>query len=100
MYQRQRARFDIENSASSTYTNGLVKNTYRHVRSNTELALGLGWGMYPMEEFHFDVFAEYIFQQFEGQNVNRTNVDSLSGSFSSPGNLSYHGLTFTAKVDF
>ncbi len=105
LYQRQRATTsgtitETENGVLVTQPLDL-KNTYRHVRTQSEMGLGLGWGTYLAEDaFHIDFLAAYEFHLWAKQNVMRSSIDSSYRGFSPPGDLMYQGLTLTMRIDF
>lgn len=73
------------------------------LRTHFDLGLGFGWGDYFFKnKWHFDLQAEYSFQLFMSQNVfrNYTNVETISKSISSNGDLYLQGLTFSFRFDY
>ncbi|HSX13876.1 MAG TPA: Lpg1974 family pore-forming outer membrane protein [Chlamydiales bacterium] len=72
------------------------------LRPNFEIGLGLGWGAYSCEKrIHWDVAATYDFSYFWGQNAIRQMLDTYwVGMGGYGGDLYFHGLTLTAKLDF
>jgi hypothetical protein len=69
-----------------------------------ETNLGLGWGAYCCaKRIHFDFRASYDFNFYINQNYlnDAASADMLFGSYKdSGGDLSMHGLTIRAKLDF
>lgn len=94
-----------EDVASTTfnqfpYTTSMTN--YTAVRPAAEVGLGMGWNKkIGKGNCRFDLSADYSYMVFWSQNMFRTLIDhSLSGAGSTPGDLSLHGLTITARVDF
>lgn len=75
-----------------------------YLRAINELGLGLGWGAYFKDHYHFDLSARYDFTILWAQNAMRETVGYLANNaigYSNPaGNLNLHGLTLTARFDF
>ncbi|NGX62753.1 MAG: hypothetical protein KR126chlam6_00153 [Candidatus Anoxychlamydiales bacterium] len=70
-----------------------------------EMLVGFGWESYfANNNWHFDGFVGYETQVYFHQNMLRFHEQiSLSAppySFNTPGDLVFHGLTVTARVDF
>lgn len=67
-----------------------------------EANLGIGWGWCPASKrWHLDIAATYDFNHLWSQNMMRASNDWIFiGSSGSPGDLSLHGLTLTAAVQF
>lgn len=72
------------------------------VRPMLEANLGIGWGWCPASKsWHFDFSATYDFNHLWSQNMMRASNDWIFiGSSASPADLSMHGLTLTATVQF
>lgn len=72
------------------------------MRPNVEMQLGLGWGMYSFcHKYYISAHASYDFAYFWGQNVIRQMLDSYwAQTGGNCGDLFFHGLTFTARVDW
>lgn len=79
-----------------------AKNTEKHINSNLELAVGLGWGCYFFEKrSHFDITLGYEALIFWNQNTLSSFCEELSSlTNAKPGNLTSHGFTITARFDF
>lgn len=77
-------------------------NEYNCVRAIAECSLGLGWGEYwHNEAYRIDFAADYSFSYLWGQNMIRTMLDeTLSKTASAASDMYFHGLTFTARLDF
>lgn len=73
-----------------------------YLTPNLELEAGVGYGRYFFNnEWYFDLSMGYTFQYFWGQNMIRQLSDESSTiSYGDAGNLMFHGLTLTARLDF
>jgi hypothetical protein len=75
------------------------------VRPQLEMFLGLGWGdCFFCNNWYFDIEIGYTFNVLWNQNMfvsMTTNNNNNNGEiFNKGGDLSFHGLTLTARVDF
>lgn len=99
-YQEFKTSFFETNSIDSII-NGNDKTKY--LTPNADLALGLGWGNYFCNyEWYFDLCIGYEFNYFWNQNFMRNFNDfsTFFGPDADEGNLYFHGLTLTARLDF
>lgn len=71
-----------------------------YLRPYFDLSLGLGYGTYFMNSYHFDLFAGYEFVNLSQQSVLRNNSGLFSGYTSPNNDLNFHGLTVTGRFDF
>jgi len=93
--------------SSSTTNTGILKTSLSkresHITPNIDCALGLGWGSYFNDKrWHLDFSASYDFLFFWSQNVLEKGAATvyIYQPLRPSGNLMFHGLTITAKVDF
>ena len=83
-----------------------LKNDVRYINPNFELGLGFGWGTgFCDDSWHFDLTAGYEFHQFWNQNMMRhlnDTFENLDTTYvdADAGDLMFHGLTITARLDF
>jgi hypothetical protein len=77
-----------------------------YLTPNLDLGLSLGFGSYLSNYTkHFDLLASYEFHYFWDQDMVRFINDRISGDFNEDkfyqiGNLMFHGLSVSLKVDF
>jgi hypothetical protein len=81
------------------YTQGSYANS-GYIRPFYDLSLGLGYGVYFRNSYHLDLFAGYEFVNVSQQNIMRNNAGLLNGYTSPTPDLSFHGLTVSARFDF
>ena len=88
-----------------------TRNNIGYLTLNPEIGVGFGWGSYfGGNGWHFDLAAGYDLQAFINQNMMRNLNDKANTSFLGSGhihaiegdigNLFFHGLTITARLDF
>ncbi len=109
LYQRQTVKSKYSDLTDPDATFKSLKDAFfRHIRPNAEMGMGLGWGTYVMNNtWHFDILAAYEFHYWWKQNVMPTanlrnpffNRAAVSDQVL-PGDLAYHGLTLTLRLDF
>ncbi|NGX56542.1 MAG: hypothetical protein K1060chlam5_00785 [Candidatus Anoxychlamydiales bacterium] len=77
------------------------KHTYNTINTSLDLLLGLGWDTYfDNNNWYFDLSAGYEVQVYFNQNI-FTQINSYVWvDHDKPGNLTFHGLTLTARFDF
>lgn len=93
---------------TSTGTIGSLASTFHshtdQLTPSLEFGLGLGWETYFSEDsWHFDFRLSYDFQIFWNQNHMRRLKDKSNlteTTESAIGNLMFHGLTVSARIDF
>ncbi len=75
---------------------------YSQVAPAYEIAIGLGWGTYFDHDYwHFELSAAYEFQNYVNQNMLRCLNDKIARTIDgAAGDLMYHGLTATIRLDF
>ncbi len=105
LYTRYTEIFHEEDRASLAYNQEPYKirwNEYNCARTIAECSLGLGWGEYwQSEAYHIDFTADYSFSFLWNQNMIRKMLDeTLLKTASTASDMYFHGLTFTARLDF
>jgi len=72
------------------------------INASIDMLLGAGWGTYfDRNNWHFDLFAGYEAQLFLDQNLLRyLHQETINSDVTKAGNLMFHGLNVTARVDF
>jgi hypothetical protein len=78
------------------------KDEISYLTPNAEFALGLGYGRYFCNsQWYFDLAVSYDFHYFWNQNMMRHLQDFTTFLIDGDaGNLMFHGLTITARLDF
>jgi len=107
LYQRFKVRSKIFEYEDATVLDSTIRAKQSHVTPNFDIGTGLGWGSYLGDSrVHLDFLAAYEFNYFWNQNAIRETVDAhattvYTGSTAHKrGDLFYHGLTLTARLDF
>jgi len=105
LYQRQKVRASLYDAFQVNPNWGTVKEKYRSVTPNAEVGAGFGWGSYLMDNsWHLDILAAYEFHYWWNQNRIRETLTKNEwvgpGEPVAPGDLFYHGLTLTFRLDF
>ncbi|MFA6118723.1 MAG: Lpg1974 family pore-forming outer membrane protein [Parachlamydiales bacterium] len=80
---------------------GSGSESYGVINSALEAMVGLGYGTYfDRNNWHFDLMLGYEAQLFFDQNAAR-HIEQLKNlNVTKPGNLMFHGLNITARLDF
>jgi len=76
-----------------------------YVNTSVDMLLGLGWGTYfDRNNWHFDLAIGYEAQVYFNQNMMRylqqMSLWTTANVLTKPGNLMFHGLNVTARLDF
>jgi len=71
------------------------------INASIELLLGLGWGRYfYRNNWHLDFALGYEAQLFFNQNYIRVDQQAFTNNYVKAGNLMFHGLNATLRLDF
>lgn len=107
LYTRYTTLKHTETPVSSTelsYPDGITytADPISALKPMVEASLGLGWGGCPSSKnWHFDLSAVYEFNHLWSQNMlSVLNNWSFISSSTSPGGLSFHGLTLKGTVQY
>ncbi|NGX28168.1 MAG: hypothetical protein K940chlam1_00343 [Candidatus Anoxychlamydiales bacterium] len=80
-------------------------SSFTYINPSLEFVLGCGWGTYfSNNNWHFDFLVGYEAQVYFSQNLMRSQQQTVASgapfAFNNPGNLTFQGLTATARFDF